>query len=232
MGNCLYGGPGPEAADQAGGGSLTRVITATGGVLEFHAPVTAGSISDEFPGHGIFQSHDLFWKLLPYHDDLVAGESYYLLPFSGHATAGTRPVTLGKRGHVRSNSVPADHSAAMFTPYRMSVQHRGALKRSYTGVFSRFSSGGRGGRMWKVRLVTTPEQLLEILSNEARMQELIDSMRAVAKCGASGEGSVAAMSSSSSSSGGFSDQWSLSSSRNANSSKKDSLKVDHRSKSD
>lgn len=214
MGNCLFGGLGPEA-DQAGG-RLTRVITASGGVLEFYAPISAGSITDEFPGHRIFRTHDLFWKPLPYHKDLVAGESYYLLPFTGHASS----VILGKCGHVRSNSIPAD---SMVTPYRMSIEYRGALKRSYTDVFSRYSnSGGSGGRLWKVRLVISPEQLLEILSNEGRTQELIDSMRAVAKCGA-GEGSMGGALSSSS--GGFSDHWSLSSSRNA-SSQTDSLKVD------
>ncbi|KAK4752247.1 hypothetical protein SAY87_021045 [Trapa incisa] len=229
MGNCLFGGLGRGAAHQAGG-RLARVITVNGGVLEFQAPVSAGSISDEFPGHGIFQSHDLFWKLLPYHEDLAAGESYYLLPFSGHINAGTRSVTLGKCGHIRSNSIPADHSSAMVTPYRMSIKHRGALKRSYTDVFSGFSSGrgGGGGRLWRVRLVISPEQFLEILSSEARTQELMDSMRAVAKCGVAGEGSASTMSSSSSSSSfsseGFSDQWILSSSRNARSSKTDGLK--------
>lgn len=61
------------------------------------------------------------------------------------------------------------------------------------------------------KLVISPGQLLEILSQEGRTQELIESVRTVAKCGNIGVSTV-----------GFSDQWSLSSSRNA-SSKKDLL---------
>lgn len=221
MGNCLLGGLGPEA--DHGGGGLTKVITSNGGVMEFYAPIAAGSITDEFPGHEIFRTHDLFWKPLPYHENLVAGESYYLLPLSSHASS----ISMDKfghvvrEGHVRSNSIPA---ASVVTPYRMSIEYRRTLKRSYMDVFSRYGNdggGGGGGRRWKVRLAISPEKLLEILSHEARTQELIESMRAVAKCAARG-GPTGSMSSSS---GGFSDQWSLSSSRNA-SSKTDGLVVD------
>jgi hypothetical protein len=62
--------------------------------------------------------------------------------------------------------------------------------------------------------VISPEQLLEILSQEGRTQELIESVRTVAKCGSGGVSSLE-----------FSDRWSLSSSRNA-SSKKDGLVLD------
>lgn len=223
MGNCLFGGLGPEA-DQGGAG-LTKVITPNGGVMEFFAPIAAGSITDEFPGHRIFRAHDLFWKPLPHHEDLVAGESYYLLPLSSHASS----ISMSKfghgvrEGHVRSNSIPA---ASAVTPYRMSIECRpGVLKRSYTDVLSRHGNGGTcsssSGRMWKVRLVISTEKLQEILSHEARTQELVESMRAVAKCGARG-GPVGAPTSSST---GLSDQWSRSSSRNG-SSMTDGLVVD------
>lgn len=194
MGNCLFGGLG----DPDG---MIKVITSNGGVMEFFAPITAGSITGEFPGHGIFRSRDLFWKPLPHHEDLVAGQSYYLLPINVPA-AGDE---LGRReGHVRSNSIPAN---SLVAPYRMSLDYQGMLKRSYTDVFSRPYGHGSLG-FWKVKLVISPEQLLEILSQEGRTQELIESVRAVAKCG-TGAVSTAL---------GFSDQWSLSSSsRNASS---------------
>lgn len=211
----------PDLGGGGGGGGLARVITANGGVMEFFAPIAAGSITDEFPGHGISRAHDLFWTPLPYHEELLSGESYYLLPFSSRASSVTTAKcgqAVVRKGHVRSNSIPA---AAVVTPSRMSIEYRGTLKRSYTDVFSRYGYGGGGGRMWKVRLVISPEQLLEILSHEARTQELVDSLRAVAKCGAGG-GTTAALSSSS---GGFSDHGSLSSSRDA-SSKADRLIVD------
>ena len=195
MGNCIFGGLG----DVDGG--VIKVVTSNGGIMEFYAPITVGSITNEFPSHGIFRSHDLFWKPLSHHEELLAGQSYYLLPLN--ATTDTQQQgQIVRRGHIRSNSIPA----SLVAPYRMSFDYQGALKRSYTEVFSRYNHG----RFWKVKLVISPEQLLEILSQEARTQELIESVRTVAKCG-SAVSSVE-----------FSDQWSLSSSRNA-SSKKDGL---------
>lgn len=175
--------------------------------MEFFAPVTAGCITNEFPGHGIFRSHDLFWKPLSQHEELVAGESYYLLPLQLHATDNVNMThsQVVRQGHIRSNSIPT----SLVAPYRMSFDYQGMLKRSYTDVFSRYNSG----KFWKVKLVISPEQLLEILSQEGRTEELIESVRTVAKCG-SGFSSLE-----------FSDRWSLSSSRNA-SSKRDGLVVD------
>ncbi|KAK2992726.1 hypothetical protein RJ640_025229 [Escallonia rubra] len=94
--------------------------------------------------------------------------------------------------------------------YRMSFDSQRMLKRVYTkGLDSRFNSSSSS--VWKVKLVIRPERLLEILSQEVRTRELFENVRTVAKCG-NGVSSVVA----------FSDQWSLTSSRNA-SSKKDGL---------
>ncbi|KAH7840081.1 hypothetical protein Vadar_012392 [Vaccinium darrowii] len=197
MGNCLFGGMG-EVTNES-----IKVVTSDGGIMEFNGPITVEFITDEFPGHGIFRSHDLFWKPLPHHEVLVAGESYNLLPLNSKGIAGGGQIA--QVGHVRSNSVPQSLPA----PYRMSFDGHGILKRSYTEAFSRYNGGGGG--IWKVKLVISPGQLLEILSQEGRTQELIESVRTVAKCGNIGVSAV-----------GFSDQWSLSSSRNG-SSKKDVL---------
>ncbi|GMP22354.1 hypothetical protein CsSME_00000410 [Camellia sinensis var. sinensis] len=94
----------------------------------------------------------------------------------------------------------------------MSCDGRSVLKRSYTKVFSRPYKYNNGGRVWKVKLVISPGQLLEILSQETRTQELIESVRTVAKCRNIGVSSL-----------GFSDQWSLSSSSLNASSKQDGL---------
>ncbi|KAK4802292.1 hypothetical protein SAY86_000495 [Trapa natans] len=213
MGNCLFGGSGPDADHHGSGtgGGLTTVITSNGGVMEFFAPISVGSITDEFPGHGVFRMHDLFLKPLPYHEYLAGGEPYYLLPLSGHAH-------VVKEGHVLSNTVTAP---TVVTPYRVSMEHRlpGALSRSYTDVLSlgqrrRPRSGVNGvSGVWKVRLVINPENLMDILSHDGRTQELVESMRAVAKCGAGG-GPVGAPTPSS---WGLSDpyEWSGSSSLNA-----------------
>ncbi|PON61146.1 hypothetical protein TorRG33x02_282920 [Trema orientale] len=214
MGNCLFGGLGdPEG--------MIKVVTSNGGVMEFFAPITVGSIADEFPGHGIFRNQDLFWKPLSHQEELVAGHSYYLLPLSGGggSASGDINASIVREGHVRSNSIPA---SSVVAPYRMSFDYQGTLKRSYTEVFStRGPYYNHGGGFWKVKLVIAPEQLLEILSQEGRTQELIESVRTVAKCGGGGGGGGGAVSAV-----GFSDQWSLSSSSRNASSKVDGLLID------
>ncbi|KAF9667053.1 hypothetical protein SADUNF_Sadunf16G0292900 [Salix dunnii] len=157
MGNCIFGG-------MAEG--VIKVITSNGGILEFTTPITAGSITNEFPGHAIFPSHDLFW----------------------------RPLSLQEELHG---------------------DYQGTLKRSYTEVFSRYNNNNKNkdnyyksnNGFWKVKLAISPEQLVEILSQEASTEELIENVRAVAKCGNGF--------SSSASSVDFSDSWSLSSIRPA-----------------
>ncbi|GJU84122.1 receptor-type tyrosine-protein like protein [Tanacetum coccineum] len=193
MGNCLFGGPSDHDP-------IIKVINSAGGIMEFYAPVTAESITDEFPGHAIFRGHDLFWKPVPHHEFLVAGNSYYLLPLDK------------KRGrHVRSNSLPTNTPV----PYRMSFDSRRMFKRSYTEANGGSSlRNSNSGGFWKVKLVISPEQLLEILSKDGKTQELIENVRTVAKCG--NESLVSC----NSSVNALSDQWSLcSSSRNG--SKKD-----------
>ncbi|XAR55195.1 hypothetical protein NMG60_11030619 [Bertholletia excelsa] len=210
MGNCLFGGGGDA-------NEVIRVVTWDGGIMEFTGPITVESIADEFPGQGIFRSQDLFWNPLPRHQVLLAGESYYLLPLNSKDGIGGQ---IAKVGHVRSNSLPSSFVA----PYRMSFdgQVSGSMKTkmkmkmmkraSYADpdaeaiMSSRYSSSIG---IWKVKLIISPRQLLEILSQETRTQELIESVRTVAKCGNIGFG-VQSL--------GFSDQWSLStssSSRNA-----------------
>ncbi|KAJ8764893.1 hypothetical protein K2173_010358 [Erythroxylum novogranatense] len=202
MGNCLFGGLG--AANE-----VIKVVTSNGGVMEFYAPITTGCITNEFPGHAIFRSHDLFWRPLSLQEDLLPGHSYYLLPLNNSSSKIGNQVV--REGHVRSKSTPS----SLVAPYRMSLDYQGALKRSYTEAFSRCGNHG----FWKVKLAISPEQLLEILSQEGRTEELIENVRAVAKCG-----NGISLSSSFS----FSDQWSLSSSRNGCSKKESLLEINYR----
>ncbi|WMV44136.1 hypothetical protein MTR67_037521 [Solanum verrucosum] len=170
---------------------MVKVVTSTGGIMEFVAPVTVEFIAEEFPGHGIFRSHDLFWKPLPAAQVLLAGDSYYLLPLNKEESSNI------EIGHVRSSSVPQIQNLVV-APYRMSFDSKGrsqALYR-YNNIQKK-----KGSHFWKVKLVITPKQLLEILSQETTTQELIENVRTVAKCGKTG----------------FSDTWSLSSSRNTTS---------------
>ncbi|XP_010496631.1 PREDICTED: uncharacterized protein LOC104773686 [Camelina sativa] len=183
MGNCLFGGLGDEED------LLTKVIKSDGEVLEFYCPVTAGSVSHEFADHALFSALDLLWKPLPNHHLLVPGQSYYLFP----KIASEELKTFVGSCHVRSNS---ESFSATMTPYRMSLDynHR-VLKRSCTDVFSRNNytrtrqkekrtrrrrTSSKSG-IWKVKLVINTEELLQILSEDGRINELIESVRVVAK---------------------------------------------------
>ncbi|KAJ1404405.1 hypothetical protein SESBI_26603 [Sesbania bispinosa] len=228
MGNCLWGGMSdPE--------TVIKVVTSNGGIMEFYAPVTVNFITNEFPGHGIFPSQDPLCKPLCQFDDLVAGQSYYLLPLNNqadHPSASCAATDGGsslivRQGHVKSLSVP---TISYPPPYRMSLDYQhhqgvGLLKRTSTKHSStskssgnKSTNSGKKSKFWKVKLMITQEQLLEILSQEARTKELIECVRIVAKCGVAVGGI--------SSAGSVSDQWSLSSSGRSASSKIDALVAD------
>lgn len=178
MGNCFLGAMAdPDAA-------AIKVTTSNGGIMEFNAPVTVSSITSEFPGHAMFRSHDLFWKPLSQFDELEAGKSYYLLPLNNNNIEITSSDVV-RQGHVRSHSVPTTSHPA---PYRMSLDYQhhqqgmGLLKNSVANNNSSCKTSS-SSRFWKVKLVISPEQLVDILAQEARTKELMESVRIVAKCG-------------------------------------------------
>ncbi|KAL8142689.1 hypothetical protein V2J09_015721 [Rumex salicifolius] len=186
MGNCLFGAAEPEEPK-------IQVSTSTGAIMEFEAPITAACIVKEFPGHFLFKSHDLFWKPLSPLEELHPGESYCLLKWAQRHAGG----------HVRSKSIPMAPGGAASKPYRMSFDSHGVLKRSASTEVSRIISNNNSHNsgVWKVKLVISPEQLVEILSQQNRTEELIENVRSVAKCGASRASSMDLSS----------DQWSVSS---------------------
>uniref|UniRef100_A0A5B7BEB8 Uncharacterized protein n=1 Tax=Davidia involucrata TaxID=16924 RepID=A0A5B7BEB8_DAVIN len=180
MGNCVFRGLGGGVEEY-----MIKVVTSNGGMMELYAPITAESITNEFPGHGLFRSRDLFSTPLLHNEQLRVGEVYHLLPLNTTCTSGD--------GDGDGTTVP----------YRMSLDNQGGggglLKRSMEAeVFPRYNSTG----VWKVKLVISPDQLSDILSQDSRTEALIESVRTVAKCRNVG---------SASSSLANSDQWSLSS---------------------
>ncbi|ERM98514.1 hypothetical protein AMTRI_Chr09g38590 [Amborella trichopoda] len=193
MGNCVWRG-------FTGDCQAIKVVTASGGIMELYGPITAECITNEFPGHALFRRHILCQPLL-HSEELIGGELYYLLPLdrqNGGASRAENPAD----GDVPSENVSG-------APYRMSFDSHGLdmLPRVSSHVLSRWRRPGmevfpvsQTTGIWKVRLVISPEQLSEILSEESHTEALIESVRTVAKCG-SGFPSAA-----------NSDQWSLSSS--------------------
>ncbi|XP_057805862.1 uncharacterized protein LOC131020842 [Salvia miltiorrhiza] len=144
---------------------MVRVVTPDGGVMELYAPITAECVTNEFPGHAIFGSPRRASPPLLHSESLCAGQYYYLLP-------------AHKAGHRAAAETPAP-------PYRMSVDNLRRL--SEAEVFPRYNTAG----VWKVRLVIDTDQLSEILSQEARTEALIESVRTAAKCAAAGAPSAA-----------------------------------------
>lgn len=93
MGNCVFKGFGFGEVDQEEGiKMMIKVVTSNGGIMELHAPITAHCITNEFPGHAIYRSPDMFSPPLLHNEELHAGESYYLLPLLSH------PIIKSKRG--------------------------------------------------------------------------------------------------------------------------------------
>uniref|UniRef100_A0A803NSW7 Uncharacterized protein n=1 Tax=Cannabis sativa TaxID=3483 RepID=A0A803NSW7_CANSA len=149
-----------------------KVVTSSGGIMELYAPITVSSITDEFPGHAIFRSRDLFSDPLLHSEELNPGELYYLLPLNPYNNYNNYKTTSSAANDV-VNSVVATPAAAAAPDAE---------------VVPRYNSSG----VWKVKLVISPEQLSEILSQEARTEALIESVRTVAKCGNGGAASSVA----------------------------------------
>lgn len=140
---------------------MVKVVTPDGGVMELYAPITAECVTNEFPGHAIFATPRRTSPPLFHTHTLCAGHYYYLLPTH------------------KGNDHGGDRAAL---PYRMSVDNQGKPE-----VFPKYNNTG----VWKVRLVIDTDQLSEILSQEARTEALIESVRTAAKCAAAGVPSAA-----------------------------------------
>ncbi|XP_047953737.1 uncharacterized protein LOC125209773 [Salvia hispanica] len=147
---------------------MAKVVTPDGSVMELYAPITAECVTNEFPGHAIFGSPGRTSPPLLHSESLRAGHHYYLLP--AHRAKGA-----------------AAAAGAPPPPYRMSVDKLRRLPEQAEA----FPSAG----VWKVRLVIDTDRLSEILSQEARTEALIESVRTAAKCAAAGVPSSSAASS-------------------------------------
>ncbi|OVA04716.1 Protein of unknown function DUF4228 [Macleaya cordata] len=205
MGNCVFNGFTQVV-------QVIKVATSNGGIMEFYTPITAESITNEFPGHGIYKSRSHSTKPLLHNEELLPGELYFLLPLNTGSVVGINKSTRDQvqvdftKPVIINPTSATSCSSSFITPYRMSFDNQGILKRSDSEVIRSTSYGSSG--VWKVKLVISPEQLSEILSHETSTEALVNSVRTVAKCG-NGVPSSSSLASS--------DQWSLSSSWKASS---------------
>ncbi|KAB2068565.1 hypothetical protein ES319_A08G040000v1 [Gossypium barbadense] len=90
----------------------------------------------------------------------------------------TPHTLLSQQPLFNNNNNNNDLVSTSSSPYRMSFDHqqRVLLKRTDT-------EEAATPRVWKVKLVISPDKLAEIMAQEARTEALIESVRAVAKCG-------------------------------------------------
>ncbi|PPS00302.1 hypothetical protein GOBAR_AA20362 [Gossypium barbadense] len=79
----------------------------------------------------------------------------------------TPHTLLSQQPLFNNNNNNNDLVSTSSSPYRMSFDHQ---RRRHL-------------RVWKVKLVISPDKLAEIMAQEARTEALIESVRAVAKCG-------------------------------------------------
>ncbi|KAF7826247.1 RCC1 domain-containing protein [Senna tora] len=165
MGNCGFKGF-SHAHAHALDRTMVKVVTSNGGIMELYAPITVESVTNQFPGHGIFRGATRHHHPMLHSDDLLPGQLYYLLPLHHPSSLAT--------------------SAATLTPYRMSTYYDSRNSHYKMGseaeVVPRYNSNNSSG-VWKVKLVISPQQLSEILSQDSRTEALIESVRTVAKCG-------------------------------------------------
>lgn len=151
MGNCVFKGFGFGEVDQEeeNNKKMIKVVTSNGGIMELYAPITAHCITNEFPGHAIYRSHDMFSPPLYPNEELHGGESYYLLPILNH------PIIKSKRGIIRdekeekSDGDDSRSNLPKSTPYRMSFDNQRMLKRSEAEVFPTYNSTGKLNTLYR-----------------------------------------------------------------------------------
>lgn len=176
----MFKGFGFREVDQEEEKKMIKVVTSNGGIMELYAPIIANCITNEFPGHAIYRSHDMFSPPLFHNEELQAGESYYLHPLLNHYNTKSKEEEKSDTIITTCNGSNSGNLLPQATPYRMSCDNQRVLKRSSEAeIFPTYNSIG----VWKVKLLISPQQLSEILSHEARTEALIESVRTVAKCG-------------------------------------------------
>ncbi|XP_020527956.1 uncharacterized protein LOC18442333 [Amborella trichopoda] len=167
MGNCSWKGLYGEYEDSV------RVLTESGGIMEFEGPLQVTSITENFPGYGIFRPGNVSLSL-PGHAWLPNGQLFYLLPLSTEKA----PLEMDKSPSLEEEAAKELTEGETLGPVRVSSGEATAEEIFRRPSFEVLPSKGRG--MWRVRLVMSREQLAEILAEQSDTEALIESMRLAA----------------------------------------------------
>ncbi|KAL6174868.1 hypothetical protein ACLB2K_051513 [Fragaria x ananassa] len=154
-----------------------RVLTDSGGILQFKGPKLASEILAGFPGYGLFQQGKASVPL-PEEEPLTSGQ-FYLLPLRPKEEL---PADNGDSVQVQEVSVEEDLEGAEEAE-RVKKSFGGASE--YVENLASVSGGGLevlpcgGDGVWRVKLLIDTKQLEEILS-EGNTLALIEMMRMAA----------------------------------------------------
>ncbi|OVA14712.1 Protein of unknown function DUF4228 [Macleaya cordata] len=179
MGNCSLKGIAGTISDPI------RIMTDSGGTVEFRGPIQVRNVINNYPGYGIFREGQLSSPLF-HHEQLFSSHLYYLLPVPKKETLvkKTEEVVVVKRKSdlefgnqaVRSNSFSTRVSSAKESDL-------GGKNLIVEPALEVLPSLGNG--VWRVKMVIDTKQLEEILSEQVNIGELIEKMREVASSSSS-----------------------------------------------
>ncbi|MED6145882.1 hypothetical protein PIB30_029367 [Stylosanthes scabra] len=183
MGNCSIKGTTGECHH------TIRILSDTGAILHFKAPITVAQVLEQYPGYGVFLRGHASTPL-QLHDTLAYGIFYYLLPLkeektpvedqlpSNGVSAQAEGQGLLQWSDVQDSREESDDAeqpnksphAEGACDYVQNLSHGSALE-----VLPSAMNG-----VWRVKLVIDTKQLEEILSEQVNTEALIEKMRMAA----------------------------------------------------
>ncbi|XP_011026853.1 PREDICTED: uncharacterized protein LOC105127305 [Populus euphratica] len=174
MGNCSLKGVVEDCPNNI------RVLTDSGGIVEFKGPKLAKDVLREYPGYSIFrQGHAS--SPLSTHEYLLGGQFYCLLPLQNEQKLCDTKVISQAHGMGLATEKVAMEWINEIEPPKMSSSTAAMdyVDDLATGpVLKVLPALGDG--VWRVKLVIGTKQLEEILSEQVNTEALIEKMRMAA----------------------------------------------------
>lgn len=185
MGNCSLKGIAGNISDPI------RIMTDSGGTVEFRGPTLVCDVVSEYPGYGVFREGYLSSPPLFGNEQLFSSHLYYLLPI------------IEEEAKKDDNVIEKEKEEVVVVDKRRKSDAELSGNQAVRPSFSRVSSatvtdlGGKnltmkpalevlpslGNGVWRVKMVIDTKQLEEILSEQVNIGELIEKMREVAAVG-------------------------------------------------
>ncbi|XP_026424530.1 uncharacterized protein LOC113320848 [Papaver somniferum] len=192
MGNCSLKGIAGNISDPV------RIMTDSGGTVEFRGPTLACDVVSEYPGYNVFREGYLSSPLFN-DEQLFSSHLYYLLPvieeeakkddsvIDKDEEKQKEVVVVDKRrksdAELSGNQVRPSFSRVSSA----TVTDLGGKNLTMKPALEVLPSLGNG--VWRVKMVIDTKQLEEILSEQVNIGELIEKTREVAAVSRNSNGS-------------------------------------------